>query len=320
MKLMNSLLTATVPLLPRWMARPFASPYVAGETIDEALQRAESVIDQGFSVTMDILGEHTPDVELAHKITEDYCSIYNLITQKNLDCTISLKLTHLGLDISEELAVENLNKIIETAKPGNRGLTIDMENSPYTSQTLDIYRTALKSYENIGTVLQAYLHRSMDDLKQIISSKLRLRICKGIYLEPEEIAHTRYRTIVAATNAAIDKMLDSSSYVAIASHDIPVIEHAVEALAQRNMGPDRDDPRESPPPERKGKGAGYEFQMLLGVRGNIRRRLAKDGHRTRIYVPYGERWYEYSMRRLDENPDVAMHIVKSIFMPWTNRR
>ena len=188
MKLLNFLLTATVPLLPRWMVRPFALPYVAGETIDEALRAAESVIGQGFSVTMDILGEHTSDAKLSQKITKDYCSLYNRITQKRLDCTISLKLTHLGLDISEELAVENLNKIIESAKPGNRGLTIDMENSPYTSQTLAFYKTALKSYEKIGTVLQSYLHRSMDDLKLIMSPKLRLRICKGIYLEDEKIA------------------------------------------------------------------------------------------------------------------------------------
>ena len=121
-------------------------------------------------------------------------------------------------------------------------------------------------------------------------------------------------------NQQIDQILDSGAYAGIASHDWPIIEHALDALEERKMGPNQADPRAEAAEKRVGKGPGYEFQMLLGVRGNIRRRLAKAGHRTRIYIPYGERWYEYSMRRLDENPDVAMHITKSIFMPWTNRR
>ena len=146
------------------------------------------------------------------------------------------------------------------------------------------------------------------------------RICKGIYLESEEISETEYRPIVDAMNTHIDQMLDSGAYTAIASHDVPVIDYALSALDQRAMGPGLPDPRPNAGGPRHAKGPGYEFQMLLGVRGNIRRKLAKAGHRTRIYVPYGERWYEYSMRRLDENPDVAIHIVKSILMPWTNRR
>ena len=248
MRLMNSLLTATVPLLPRWMARPFASPYVAGETINEALQRAESVIDQGFSVTMDILGEHTLDVEYSHKITDDYCSLYNQIIEKKLDCTISLKLTHIGLAISGDLAVKNLNKVIASARLGNQGLTIDMENSPYTSQTLDIYRTALKSYENIGTVLQAYLHRSMDDLKQIISPNLRLRICKGIYLEGEKIAFQNGNQINENYIALCQTLLEGQGFAEIGTHDAQLIHHLDRWISENHIPMDR-----------------IEFQVLYGV-------------------------------------------------------
>ena len=297
MKLLNFLLTATVPLLPRWMVRPFALPYVAGETIDEALRAAESVIGQGFSVTMDILGEHTSDVKLSQKITKDYCSLYNLITQKSLDCTISLKLTHLGLDISEELAVENLNKIIESAKPGNRGLTIDMENSPYTSQTLAFYKTALKSYEKIGTVLQSYLHRSMDDLKLIMSPKLRLRICKGIYLEDEKIAFQNGNKINENYIALCQTLLEGEGFAEIATHDTELIHKLDRWITENQIPMDR-----------------FEFQVLYGVpMGNTLENLKDKGYRVRVYIPFGDKWYEYSIRRLKENPNIAGYVLKNMF-------
>ncbi len=297
MKLLNFLLTATVPLLPRWMVRPFALPYVAGETIDEALRAAESVIGQGFSVTMDILGEHTSDAKLSQKITKDYCSLYNRITQKRLDCTISLKLTHLGLDISEELAVENLNKIIESAKPGNRGLTIDMENSPYTSQTLAFYKTALKSYEKIGTVLQSYLHRSMDDLKLIMSPKLRLRICKGIYLEDEKIAFQNGNKINENYIALCQTLLEGEGFAEIATHDTELIHKLDRWITENQIPMDR-----------------FEFQVLYGVpMGNTLENLKDKGYRVRVYIPFGDKWYEYSIRRLKENPNIAGYVLKNMF-------
>ena len=297
MKLLNFLLTATVPLLPRWMVRPFALPYVAGETIDEALRAAESVIGQGFSVTMDILGEHTSDAKLSQKITKDYCSLYNRITQKRLDCTISLKLTHLGLDISEELAMENLNKIIESAKPGNRGLTIDMENSPYTSRALAFYKTALKSYEKIGTVLQSYLHRSMDDLKLIMSPKLRLRICKGIYLEDEKIAFQNGNKINENYIALCQTLLEGEGFAEIATHDTELIHKLDRWITENQIPMDR-----------------FEFQVLYGVpMGNTLENLKDKGYRVRVYIPFGDKWYEYYIRRLKENPNIAGYVLKNMF-------
>ncbi|HJM46663.1 MAG TPA: proline dehydrogenase family protein [Candidatus Marinimicrobia bacterium] len=294
---MNSLLTATVPFLPRWIVRPFALPYVAGETIDEALQAAEAVSREGFSVTLDILGEHTLDVKISQKITEDYCSLYNLITQKNLDCTISLKLTHLGLDISKELAAENLNKIIISARPGNRGLTIDMENSSYTSQTLDMYKTALEFYENTGTVLQAYLHRSMDDLKQIMSPKLRLRICKGIYLEDGKIAFKNGNQINENYIALCQTLLKGEGFVEIATHDTELIHDIDRWISENHIPMDR-----------------FEFQVLYGVpMGNTLENLKDKGYRVRVYIPFGDKWYEYSIRRLKENPNIVGYVLKNMF-------
>jgi len=297
MMLLNSLLTATVPFLPRWIVRPFALPYVAGETIDEALQAAEAVSREGFSVTLDILGEHTLDIKISQKITEDYCSLYNLITQKNLDCTISLKLTHLGLDISKELAAENLNKIIISARPGNRGLTIDMENSSYTSQTLDMYKTALEFYENTGTVLQAYLHRSMDDLKQIMSPKLRLRICKGIYLEDGKIAFKNGNQINENYIALCQTLLKGEGFVEIATHDTELIHDIDRWISENHIPMDR-----------------FEFQVLYGVpMGNTLENLKDKGYRVRVYIPFGDKWYEYSIRRLKENPNIVGYVLKNMF-------
>ena len=241
-----------------------------------------------------------------------------------MDANISLKPTAFGLLIDEKQALENIEKITRIASKNNIFVRLDMEDNRVTQSTIDIViEMHNRGLTNIGTVLQSRLFRTGEDitsLSSILGGNSDVRICKGIYLEPEDIAHTKYHDIVLATNKAIDDLLDAGAYTAIASHDIPVIDHSIAALEDRGMGPTIDDPRGNAGPERSGKGPGYEFQFLLGVRGNIRRKLAIEGHRTRVYIPYGSRWYEYSMRRLRENPDVAWHVAKSIIMPWTNRR
>ena len=172
--------------------------------------------------------------------------------------------------------------------------------------------------------MQGRLNRTLSDISDICAStgiNTDFRICKGIYLEPENIAHTKYWDIVHGTNDAIDAMLDSGAYTAIASHDNPVIAHSLAALKSRDMGPGKPDPRHNETPDLcAGKGPGYEFQFLLGVRGDVRRKLSQQGHTTRVYVPYGTKWYEYSMRRLRENPEIAFHVTKALLMPWTNKR
>ena len=194
-----------------------------------------------------------------------------------------------------------------------------------TGPTID-FCTALqeRGLHNVGVVLQGRLIRTLSDISDVCAATGKhadFRICKGIYLEPENIAHTKYWDIVHGTNDAIDAMLDSGAYTAIASHDNPVIAHSLAALKSRDMGPGKPDPRHTEHPEMSaGKGPGYEFQFLLGVRGDVRRKLSEQGHTTRVYVPYGTKWYEYSMRRLRENPEIAFHVTKALLMPWTNKR
>ena len=264
------------------------------------------------------------NLEEADFFVDEYHRALNAIVAEEMDANISVKPTAVGLLIDEKKALENIENITSVAAKNNIFVRLDMEDHRVTQSTIDIVTEMHdRGLTNIGTVLQSRLFRTSDDISSL-ASKLNgnsdVRICKGIYLESEDIAHTRYHDIVVATNKAVDELLDSGAYTAIASHDLPVINHAIAALDERGMGPKIADPRENAGPERIGKGPGYEFQMLLGVRGNIRRKLAKDGHRTRVYLPYGSRWYEYSMRRLRENPDVAWHVAKSIIMPWTNRR
>ena len=167
------------------------------------------------------------------------------------------------------------------------------------------------------------LFRTKKDIKNLCESlkgHADFRLCKGIYLEPKEISHTNYQSIVDSFCSDIDLALDLDAYVGIASHDMKILNYSKDALKARNLGPNIEDMRQHSSKNRVGKVSGYEFQFLLGVRGNVRRSLAEKGHRTRIYLPYGTKWYEYGMRRLRENPDVAVHVTKSLFFPWTNRR
>ena len=321
---LGRLVMLMMPITPRFVVGWVAKRYVAGPDLESALQVMRSMKSQGACFTLDVLGEEITSLEEANFFVNEYHRALDAIIAEDMDANISLKPTAFGLLIDEKQALENIEKITRIASKNNIFVRLDMEDNRVTQSTIDIViEMHNRGLTNIGTVLQSRLFRTGEDITSL-SSKLGgysdVRICKGIYLEPEDIAHTKYHDIVLATNKAIDDLLDAGAYTAIASHDIPVIDHSIAALVDRGMGPSIDDPRGNAGPVRSGKGPGYEFQFLLGVRGNIRRKLAKEGHRTRVYIPYGSRWYEYSMRRLRENPDVAWHVAKSIIMPWTNRR
>ena len=311
-----------MPITPKFIIRWVANRYVAGPDLESALVVMRQISAQGACFTVDVLGEEITSLAEADFFVEEYARVLDAIVAEGLDANISLKPTAFGLLIDQSAAVANIERITRKAAENNIFVRLDMEDHRVTQPTIDLVTTMHeRELTNIGTVLQARLFRTGEDIANL-SDKLAnasdVRICKGIYLESEDIAHTGYRQIVEATNRAIDQLLDAGSYTAIASHDMPVINHSLAALSERGMGPNKSG--EVGGSLRNGKGPGYEFQMLLGVRGNIRRRLASQGHRTRVYIPYGSRWYEYSMRRLRENPDVAWHIAKSIIMPWTNRR
>lgn len=323
-RLFGRMVVAMMPIMPRFVVRWISRRYVAGVDMESALRVMRNLESQNACFTIDVLGEEITSIEEADYFIEEYERLIEMIVKEKLDANLSIKPTAFGLLIDRDKGLANIEKLLRKAAKHEVFVRLDMEDHRVTDDTIEVCLAMHeKGLENIGVVLQARLFRTNADIESICS-KLGpgsdFRICKGIYLEPSEIAHTQYKEIVDASNEAIDKMLDGPSYVAIASHDLPVIDHALAALEERNMGPGVDDPRPDAPPPRKGKGEGYEFQMLLGVRGDVRRRLASQGHRTRVYIPYGEQWYEYSMRRLRENPTVAWHVTKAMLMPWTNKR
>ena len=288
---LGRLVMLMMPITPRFVVGWVAKRYVAGPDLESALQVMRSMKPQGACFTLDVLGEEITSLEEANFFVNEYNRALDAIIAEDMDANISLKPTAFGLLIDEKQALENIEKITRIASNNNIFVRLDMEDNRVTQSTIDIViEMHNRGLTNIGTVLQSRLFRTGEDITSL-SSKLGgnsdVRICKGIYLEPEDIAHTKYHDIVLATNKAIEDLLDAGAYTAIASHDIPVIDHSIAALEDRGMGPKIDDPRGNAGPVRSGKGPGYEFQFLLGVRGNIRRKLAKEGHLTRVYIPYG---------------------------------
>jgi proline dehydrogenase len=309
--------------MPRWFVGWVSRRYVAGPDIENAVEIMKRLSKEDACFTVDVLGEEISSIEEAQFFIDEYMKVIEAITTNNLDANLSIKPTAFGLLIDEQIGMDNIEKLVRTAHTHNLFVRLDMEDHRVTTSTIQaVINLHKRGLTNVGTVLQGRLFRTLDDINELeteLGPNADYRICKGIYLEPEDIAFTSYRDIVDSTNACIDRMLAAGSYCSIASHDIPVIEYAKSALEGYGMGPNIPDPRSNAGPQRDAKGPGYEFQMLLGVRGPLRRKLAKAGHRTRVYVPYGEKWYEYSIRRLQENPTLGKQYAKAFLMPWTNR-
>lgn len=309
--------------MPRWFVRWVSRRYVAGPQLSDAVNIMNRLKKEGACFTIDVLGEEISTFDEALDFYNEYEKVISAIAQQELDANISIKPTAFGIHIDYEKGAALIEKLTTYAHQHHMFVRLDMEDHRVTDDTLNIVLDLhQKGIKNVGTVLQGRLHRTIEDVETLrgkLGPDADYRICKGIYLEPESIAFTSYSDIVQATNKAIDAMFDAGAYVGIATHDKPVIEHAMQKLSQLNMGPGRSDIRENAGATRHGKGPGYEFQMLLGVRGPLRRKLLKEGHRVRVYVPYGEKWYEYSIRRLKENPTIGTHVAKAFLMPWTNR-
>jgi len=318
MALLGRMIVAIMPLAPKPIVRMVASRYVAGSKIEDAVTTMKKLSSEGACFTVDVLGEEITSMSEAEFFLNEYSRLIDSISQNNIDAHISIKPTAFGLLINQELAFENIQKITKKASENDIFVRLDMEDSRVTDSTIELMtRIRSEGLKNIGVVLQGRLFRTISDIEKIceeLGHESDFRICKGIYLEPKEIAYTGYGEIVDATNNAIESMLRKGAYTAIASHDYPVIDNSLSLLKKYGLSPDAEN--YSFP----GKGPGYEFQFLLGVRGDLRRRLSSEGHLTRIYVPYGQQWYEYGIRRLKENPEVATHVLKALLMPWTNRR
>ena len=279
---------------------------VAGASLDEAVAVMKRLTVEGACFTIDVLGEEISNMDEVFFL-EEHIRAMQAIKQHDLMRT-SASITAFAL-IDPDLGLQNIRKLVQMAAEEDMFVRLDMEDHRVTTDTIEVVTTLhSEGLTNVGTVLQGRLFRTLadiGDLETALGPRADYRICKGIYLEPEDISFTGYQDIVDGTNAAIDRMFEAGAYVGVASHDMPVIEHTLSALKAYGMGPGVEDPRTNAGPTRHHKGPGYEFQMLLGVRGPLRRRLLKEGHRTRVYIPYGEKWYEYSIRRLKENPTIG---------------
>ena len=321
--MLSKLIVGITLRMPRWFVRWVSRRYVAGTTLDDAVSVMKRLESEGACFTIDVLGEEISSMDEAQYFVDEYVRVMNAIVEHKLDSNLSIKPTAFGLLIDKEKGMANIESLVRQAAAHDMFVRLDMEDHRVTTETiqvvLDLHQ---KGLTNVGTVLQGRLHRTPNDIENVASAigpNADYRICKGIYLEPENIAYTTRGDIRSKTNEAIRMALEHGAYVGIASHDVPVVDYTLKTLDELNMGPMSVDPRKNAGPERNGKGPGYEFQMLLGVRGPMRRKLTKAGHRTRVYIPYGEKWYEYSIRRLQENPTIGLQIAKAFLMPWTNR-
>ena len=297
MKLINYLIIQIIPFLPKIFVRLVASPYIAGITDDQMLINVKKLNDKGYDVAIDILGEHVTTDRDATQITERYANLYDRIASQGLDANLSIKLSHIGQDLGYELVRKNLMILVNAAKKHNNFLRLDMENSPYTSETINLYKKAFEIYPNVGIVLQAYMHRSIDDIDMLANKVFNVRICKGIYIESEDIAYRGYEKIRNNYIALVQRALTKGSYVGIASHDEYLIDTLYAWIKDNKISPSQ-----------------YEFQVLHGVPMEKKlQQLIKEGNKVRVYVPYGDNLYDYSVRRLKENPKMAGYIIKNIF-------
>lgn len=286
-----------MPLAPRFIVKAISKRYIAGDTAESAVKTCRQLQERGFVTTLDILGESISHQDQAMAALDSYLALIDLVSTSNIEKNISLKPTALGLGLSQDLALGNIERIVQHAGEQGMFIRIDMEDSPYTDKTIQIYNTLRSRYANVGTVVQAYMRRSMEDVRSIAETGGNLRICKGIYKESEAIAFQDRQKIRDNYLALLKVMFAAGAYVGIATHDDVLIEGALQLIKSRQVSPDK-----------------YEFQALLGVPIETRlEQLINAGHKVRIYVPFGSDWYAYSSRRLKENPDLAGYIVKNLF-------
>jgi proline dehydrogenase len=305
--LIDRAIVRVLPAVPRPVVRKLSERYIAGPDLADACRVVKGLDAEGKLATLDVLGEEITTREEALALVEAYMDVFETIRRQGLDSNVSLKLTGLGLKLDRDFCRDNLARIVRCAAERNNFVRIDMEDSSTTSDTLTIYRQLREEgLDNVGIVLQAYMKRTLADIADLADLKPNVRVCKGIYIEPPEIAYQEFDTVRLNFVEAVGALLDLGSYVAAASHDEWVIAETLKIFEERELQPEQ-----------------YEFQMLLGVRRDLGDELVREGHRLRIYVPFGRQWYEYSLRRLQENPKIAGYIAADTFrrvLPGRNRR
>ncbi|HWB23713.1 MAG TPA: proline dehydrogenase family protein [Gaiellaceae bacterium] len=293
MQLVNRAIVGSLPLVPRAVVRRLSSRYIAGSTLDDAVRVVRRLNGEGKLATIDVLGEEIENPEEAHAIAAAYHEVLERIQAERLDSNISVKLTGFGLALAEDLCRVNLESVVRDARERSTFVRIDMEDSSTTDATLGLYRELRTAgYENVGIVLQSRLRRTLADTAGLDD----VRLCKGIYVEPEAIAFQDSEEVRASYVRCLEALLGAGAYVGIATHDELLIGEGLRLVAEHGLRPDQ-----------------YEFQMLLGVRPQRGDELVRAGHRLRVYVPFGTQWYEYSLRRLQENPQIAGYVAADLF-------
>ncbi len=296
MRLLDGLIARSLPAVPRPIVRRVADRYMAGERLDDALACVARLNRIGATATVDVLGEFVHDREQAEATVQQYLEAIEAIAERGLDASASIKLTAFGLEIDPALALDGARRVVEAAAAHDRFVRIDMEHSAVTDQTLDVYRTLrAEGRDNVGIVIQSYLRRSLDDVRSLAGTRPNVRVVKGIYIEAAEIAYTDPREIDLAYRRLLEELAAIDATIAAATHDEALVR------AMQRVARERDLPRDR-----------YEFQLLLGVREPLRDRLLAAGERVRIYVPFGEAWYGYSIRRLKENPSIAGYVARDV--------
>ena len=299
----NKIIASILPHMPKNLVWIFSKRYIAGRTIEDAVRVSRQLNAEGYMVTIDLLGEFISDLKEAEKNRDQYLNIIETIQKNNIDGNYSVKPSMFGLLLDEETCYQNIREIVAKAASFDNFVRIDMEDSSCVDREIKLFRRLKQDFpKNVGLVLQAYMRRTMDDLKNLteLHSKdnpLNFRLCKGIYVEPEEIAYKKYEEVNRHYLEDLEYILKNGFYPGIATHDVPLIEGAYKLLKKYNVPKDR-----------------YEFQMLYGVTPALRKSIIEKGHRLRVYVPFGEDWFPYSTRRLKENPKIASDIMKALFV------
>ncbi len=303
MGLLNTLIAFLLPYVPKSIVQKVSQRYIAGATLDDAVRTVRSLNEKSAMATIDVLGEFIDNLKQATENTRYSCEVIRRLAKDGLKGNLSIKLTSLGLEIDTAACERNVRQILDVAREnGGMFVRMDMENSPYTDRTIDLYRKLRTEYANVGVVLQAYLRRTANDVNRLIAEgnaqgvRTNVRLCKGIYVEAEAIAFKRRKEIQDNYLLCLDNLLAANAYIGIATHDDLLIDGAKKLIAKYKVSNEE-----------------FEFQMLLGVHEQVRDTLIREGYRLRVYVPFGEDWYGYSIRRLKENPQMGGYIVKALF-------
>lgn len=296
MNLFDKLIGVTIPLVPKPIVRRIAAPYIAGETLDEQAATIKDINAQGFMAATAILGEFVTQRSESEEAVQQYEEVLATIAEQDLDSNIHVKLTHLGLQLDKEFCYDNVKRLLEVAGGHGNFVRIDMEDSPTTDDTFDIFSRLNERFDNVGCVVQACLRRTLSDVRRLTGIKANVRLCKGIYIEPREIAYLDREEVRKSYVLLLEELLAGGCYVGIATHDEWLVEEAFRIIDSLGLDARR-----------------YEFQMLHGVDPQLRRVIIGKGHRLRVAIPFGPMWYPYSVRRLRKNPRIARYVLQAMF-------